>query len=538
MTPFFVILSLVRWMNVAIFTTFLVVPAWTVLPTRTAQEPEPEIEVAQDPEEGKRLEADAWAFFEGGDLSAAKLSFEQAVEQGRWQAWRGLAEVARRQGAQTDSMQAFQHLLKHDPQDHATRLELAQMLSWNGEYQASRTHFNYLTAHADDANILATTRQGLADLDAWSGDHRKANEQYLEQLKLNPESPSALKGLGELEFWKGREDHAAIRFRQALSFDPSNQNLLDALDLAEAEGAPQGIFQMQYFTDTADWQRMKVLTGFELAPDALRFPDWRFFFGTEYATFEQADGQSVERTSFVSRQTILISPFSKLTLDFEGGETEGESSIRGGIGLDWEVNSYTRAWVSWRHDDFIDPIGPKSFDRYNSAFTVDLSRGDILQAETYNAGVTGESNDGFGFVADILGGPIEDQNGRFESYLQAHRRLKHGHGWEGIGRVYYHHSDFQNSSPNYFSPTNLDSWGMGWRGEWERDLWSSYADATAFWQAGAVGSWGYQVGAGWDRDWTDRFRTGVHANYLNTDERALSSRYGAFALMFLATLDF
>ena len=113
MTPFFVILPLVRWLSVAQFTTFLVVPVWSVLPSGPAQEPE--VEVAQDPVKGKRLEADAWTLFDAKDFIAAKSTFEQAVAQGRWQAWRGLAEVARRQGVPSNSIQAFKHLLSMIP---------------------------------------------------------------------------------------------------------------------------------------------------------------------------------------------------------------------------------------------------------------------------------------------------------------------------------------------------------------------------------------------------------------------------------------
>ncbi|MDA0667596.1 MAG: hypothetical protein O3A95_06400 [Planctomycetota bacterium] len=96
--------------------------------------------------------------------------------------------MARSQGAESESIEAFEHLLEHDSEDHAARLNLAQMLSWSGKYQASEEHFEYLLAHAKDGDVLETSRQGLADLAAWSGRHRQAYDGYLWQLKGDPES--------------------------------------------------------------------------------------------------------------------------------------------------------------------------------------------------------------------------------------------------------------------------------------------------------------------------------------------------------------
>lgn len=552
MTHFFTLSPLSRWLGAGLLVAFLAVPVLGAMPW--LQEPgpqnpgegvsqesatqEPGKEVAQDPEVGKRLEAEGWKAFEAGSLEQAEERFLAAVAEDRWQAWRGCAEVARKQGDQESSIFAFDQLLQHAPDDHAARLDLARMLSWGGKHKEAKPHFQYLLEHAQDDDVRAAARQGLADLAAWSGSHHQAYRQYQQELEQSPDSFSSLKGIGELEFWKGRHDHAALHFRKALLLDPENQNLLGSLQEAERNSAPLALFQIQYFQDTADWKRTKVMTGFELSPDALKYPDWRFFFGTEYATFQQADGRTVSRRSIVTRQTLRPTPFSTLTLELAGGEAEDESSLRGGIGLEWEMENEITGWLSWRHDDFIDPIGPFSFDRYNSAFTVNLLHGDILQADTFRGGFFTMPEEGNGFLIDVLGGPIEDGNDRLETYAQVHRRIQHKHSWEGIGRAFYHHSSFNFSSPNYFSPSSLDSWGLGWRGEWERNLWSGYTDVSGFWQAGTVGSWGYQLAAGWEREWLTNLRTGIHGNYLSTDERGMEDRYGAFALMFLATLDF
>lgn len=505
-----------------------------------AQDPAPAAasreEAAVPAATGGALEA-GWAAFECGDLAAADAAFREAAEAGESEGWRGRAEVARRRGRGDEAVWAFREYLSREPSDLPRRLEFARLLSWEGLHEEAIVEFRTVEAGTEDPALLAAARRGRADALAWSGSHRDALSLYAAEWSRSEGDPELARAIGEVESWHGRDGAAAHWFARSLQ-ERQDGRVRGMLEDAERRLRPEAFAQVQAFADDADWKRGKVLLGGSgrLFPETR--PDARTELAVEYASFEEASGRSLGRSSLVARHRDRPSPFSAVEVDAAYGDTRGAESWRGGVALDGQLRDRVWAWGSVRRDDWIDPIASRPFDRYNGAFTVDLQRAEIVQATTLRGGLLVEDARGAGALAELSGGPISDGNGRLEAYAQLHRANDYAPGRRSIPRIYYHHLGFDDASPLYYSPENLDSWGVGWRWEAREEAWNAYADASWFWQTGTVGDWGMQLGAGVEREFAAGFRLRLEANFLSTDDRGLPDRYEAYAVALTAVVPF
>ena len=473
--------------------------------------------------------ADGWRAFDCGDLETADACFRAAARAGEAEGWLGQAEVARRREQRADAIVCFREYLSRAPADQPRRLDFALLLSWEGLHEEAVYEFLRLERESDDLTLIAAARRGRADALAWSGRHREARALYLEQLAASPGDAALLRALGELESWHGRHGAAADSFARSLVAQ-EHQTTRALAERAHGSLRPEAFVQLQAFADDADWRRSKLLIGGSAHLFPAR-PDARTTVAAEYASFEESSGRDVSRRSLVIRQRERPDTFTTLDLDAALGDADGDRSWRGGALVERQLHDRVWAWASLRRDDWIDPIAAHPFDRYNGAFTVDLLRGGILQATTLRGGVLIEREGGAGALLEVHGGPIEDGNRRLESYAQLHWSREHAPGLRSIRRLFHHRVDFADPSATYYSPETLHAWGAGWRWEAQRDAWTAFADAALFWQAGAVADYGVQLGAGVERELESGVRLRLEANFLSTDDRGLSDRYEAYALL-------
>lgn len=478
-----------------------------------------------------------WNAFECGDLEAADALFCAAARSGTAEGWLGQAEVARRRGSTADAIFAFREYLSRAPEDEARRLDFALLLSWEGMYVEAEFEFRRLERESEDSALRAAARRGLADALAWSGRHREAERLYRLELANDPANPALMRALGELESWHARDGSAAAWFDQSLALQQDGATRAQAQRSSDRLRS-EAFVQLQAFADDADWRRNKALLGAsgQLFPESR--PDARSTFAVEYATFEDASGRDLARRSLIVRHRERPGTFSALEFDVAYGDVRGEQSWRGGVLAEKQLRDQVLAWASIRRDDWADPIAAHPFDRYNGAFTVNLLRSDIVQATTLRGGMRSENARGVGMLAELQGGPIEDGNGRLEAYLQTHRNREYDPGRHSIPRFFYHHLGFAESSALYYSPENLDSWGVGWRWEAKEADWNAFGDAALFWQAGGVSDYGIQLGAGVEREFDAGFLLRLEANFLSTDDRGASDRYEAYAVMASVVIPF
>jgi len=471
-------------------------------------------------------------------MDNALALFSGATEQGRWQAWRGVAEVHRKRGEQDSAREAFGRLLAGDPADDDVRLEYALLCSWSGRYDEAEAELRRLEEQAEDLELRERARRARADNAAWSGRHHEAWRSYREELQLRPDDTEALIGLAELELWKGRAGQARQHFLQALERQPSSDRARDGLAEADSLLAPEFLFQLQFLHDNSGWNRFKLLTGAEFAPDATAYPGWRMFLGTEYAAFEDGSGADLERDSIVTRQILRPDPFTRVHLDFEFGDHRDETTVRGGVEAQHEYAADIYLWGGWRHDDFINAYAPMPFDRYNQALAVDLARGDVVQADTLQAGGAYDPAEGWGGLGNLMVGTIDDGNARNEAYLQGHHRTREGSQsvtWRG----FFHWMDYREPSPLYYSPASRDGIGGGWRWERLEQAWTAFADLSAFWESATLDGLGWQAGAGWSTEWEPGAAAGLEVHYLSSDSgRTGDARYSSWAVLVHITYDF
>lgn len=471
-------------------------------------------------------------------MDKAMSLFQAAVRAGRWQAWRGVAEVHRRNDHLEAAAHAFSELLRADPDDFPARLEYGRLLSWTGRRDAAKAQLSRVVAEASDADLLAAARRALADNRAWNGEHHDAWPAYRTLIGERPDDTELRLALGDLELWRGRPGHARQHYLTALDRLPTSERGREGLEDAEARLLPRLVLQVQFFHDNSGWSRLKTLTGAEFSPAADAYPDWRTFLGSEYASFRQRDGTDLERESVVTRQILRPDPFTELHLDFELGEHRDEASLRGGVDARRELAADTWAWAGWRHDDFIDAHAPYPFDRYNQAQTVDIARGDVLQAESFQIGATYDPASGAGVLGNLVTGGVEDGNFRRELYLQGHHRSLSGAqslAWRG----FFHYIDFSDAAVGYYSPSGRDSIGGGWRWERDEDAWQAFADVALFWESAALDGVGWQLSGGWQATWEPGAVAGIELNLLSTDEGRLGDdRYTAYAVLVHVTCDF
>ncbi len=486
----------------------------------------------------REIVAAGWKAFECGDLALAEARFREATLASEAEGWLGLAEVARRSERPLEAIMAFREYISRVPDDEARRLDFARLLSWEGLHEESEFEFHRLADGSVDPAMRAAARRGLADSLAWSGRHQAAHALYLAELEHSPEDPGITRALGELESWHARHGSALAWFERSLAASPGDARTQELAEESRHQLRPEAFVRVQSFADDADWRRNKVLLGASgsLLPSAR--PDSRSSVAVEYASYQDASSRNLARRSLVLWHRERPNPFTALEFDAAYGEVRGAESLRGGVLAEHQWRDRVWTWASIRRDDWADPIAAQPFDRYNGAFTVDLLRGDIVQATTLRAGAMTQNAQGLGVIGEIQGGSIEDGNGRFEGYFQVHRNREYAPARHSIPRVYLHHLAFDEISPLYYSPESLDSWGVGWRWEAKEQAWNAYADAAVFWQTGAVDDYGVQLGVGVEREFDAGFRVRLETNFLSTDDRGLNDRYEAYALLLAVVVPF
>jgi len=567
------------WLRRALAAACLV--AGAALPAQEAGDAAPAAEdPVQDPvppaaepgEEARQAHAQGWQAFEDGDMITAEDLFLAAIDGGLAEAWRGVAEIRRREGDPAGAAEAFaalvrarpadararaehaaalaalpdrrqeaiasyQALVEQDPADRETRLALADVLAWSGQHAEAEHHYQLLLADEADPLRRQRVQLGLANCWNWAGRRLWAAQLYAE-LADGAHGHAARRGLADLELWQGRPGAAERGYDQVLLEDPDDFAAMQGRADAVAAQRPRLFASAQHYWDNADWTRTKLLAGvgFAVAPDSA--PDLRLRAGLEQAHYEDGAGDEADRTSLVTRLDWAYDPFTTLHAALEGSQA-GDSGLRGGLGLDYRPESGSSFWIGYRHDDWIDPSEPFRFDRYNSAFTPRLHTVSDLQDNGFFVGAFHQMANGWGFLGDASGGVVQDGNSHHDVYLHLHHRFDPRAGLALLPRVFHHSKDFAFPSTQYFSPSGLESWGSGLRVEaWNLDRSrEAYFDASGFFQPSGVSSWGYQLEGGVVQRW-GAGELGLRAHHLCTGERGLAGRFRSFALQVYGALVF
>jgi tetratricopeptide (TPR) repeat protein len=118
-----------------------------------------------------------------------------------------------------------QYLWFYQPGDREARIRLARAYAWAGLTDKAIATYSDLLTIQDDP----TLRFERAQLYAWAGRERLAEQELHQVIAQQPDHAPSLKLLGDLARWRGDLERALGRYRQALAAAPADEELKVAL---------------------------------------------------------------------------------------------------------------------------------------------------------------------------------------------------------------------------------------------------------------------------------------------------------------------
>jgi len=156
-----------------------------------------------------------------GRLDEAIAAYRQILEEnpGDQVALRELAQAISWSGEYQEAIELYRQALEQDPSDDEARLGLARTYSWAGEHHRSLKIYDaYLERHPDDEKI----RLERAKVSSWSGAYAETIGYYDEHLAGNPDDQVVRLELAKVLSWAGKLDRSIDEYRKILDAEPDN----------------------------------------------------------------------------------------------------------------------------------------------------------------------------------------------------------------------------------------------------------------------------------------------------------------------------
>lgn len=128
-----------------------------------------------------------------------------------------------------DGVAALRAWLARRPDDAASRVALARLLTELGDLPGATAEYDRVLAAGPDAGDPAV-RRARADVLAWSGRLDDAVAEYRRVVAVAPDDAAAWLGLGLALDWQDRLDASEAALREAVRADPGNGEAREALD--------------------------------------------------------------------------------------------------------------------------------------------------------------------------------------------------------------------------------------------------------------------------------------------------------------------
>jgi Tfp pilus assembly protein PilF len=191
-----------------------------------------------------------WELISLGKLKEANSNFKKAVdlEPENKEALTGLAKTFMYLDKNKEAEDTFNKVLKLDPNNEAATISLAKIYSWGGRYKES---IDLYKKAIDIAPANKEIRVGLAEVYKWAGYRKESVSSYEELLREDPRSEKVYKGLAEVYLWDDRLKEAEHIYLEAIKLMPGKVEL--HLGLAE-------VYNWMSFWSGAESEYRKVLT--------------------------------------------------------------------------------------------------------------------------------------------------------------------------------------------------------------------------------------------------------------------------------------
>lgn len=141
------------------------------------------------------------------------------AEPGNQTALRELAQVTSWNREYQKAIELYQQALEQDPDDDQALLGLARTYSWAGEHKRSLKDYDaYLERHPEDQEILLER----AKVRSWSGEYEEVIAYYDVHLAANPDDQAVRMELAKVLSWSGNLNRSIAEYRKILEAEPDN----------------------------------------------------------------------------------------------------------------------------------------------------------------------------------------------------------------------------------------------------------------------------------------------------------------------------
>jgi len=142
-----------------------------------------------------------------------------------------LADAAVAADSVERAARALDRYVRRNPDDHRSRLRLARVYSWTGEFPASRREYEALLARGDDPAL----RLELARVDAWAGEFGRAEAALRRLVREAPRDAEPMQLLGDVARWRGDGEEARRWYLRVQQLEPGREGLAEAIAALGAE---------------------------------------------------------------------------------------------------------------------------------------------------------------------------------------------------------------------------------------------------------------------------------------------------------------
>lgn len=273
---------------------------------------------------------------------------------------RALAEAAVQQGDFQSSIAHYRDVLRANPEDLKTMRNLADMLSWDRQYEQSLKFYDGIIRRHNDPEVRLQKARVLG----WAKEYRLARLEYASLAKDTGREEVKFESLGKQAFWDGRLRKASRYFHQCLNKDPDNQEVL--FDLGQVEA-----YRRVWQSARASFNRLlEVSSGHQRAKDNLEAVELVSRRPQLVSGYEFVEADSAERQTDIRKHVLqhdLMIPLNDTT-DLGAGWsagyrqfsdfhdiTENKESVRltHQFGADWRV---TGRYAATEYDRDIKPL--------------------------------------------------------------------------------------------------------------------------------------------------------------------------------------
>jgi Tfp pilus assembly protein PilF len=156
--------------------------------------------------------------YDGGDYTAARRSFEQALMNDPWNPNYAfnVAAAMQRQGDHIAAERMYQHALTLNPSHQPSYHALAGMLHQNGRTDEAQ---ELLSAWVDTQPYMAESHVEMAWMQQEMGDYAAAEASLQQALQRNPRHARAMAQLGQVYQQTGRQANAAALYNRSLAYN-------------------------------------------------------------------------------------------------------------------------------------------------------------------------------------------------------------------------------------------------------------------------------------------------------------------------------